>query len=129
MENLEKIKLLKNNSQQIKSLYESKIPTWENDSSRYDKTGSGFNTDSRFQAHKPFTIWFESHMGTYGDSSCSSQCDLDDKLFEKFFLKFLNQNQKFIMICVAELMDKEAKEFKEKALKELKIAQESIENI
>jgi len=119
MEALEKIKILRQNANSIIELFNVKIPKWESDKKHYDKVGWGFNQDDRFNAHKPFSISFDSHMGVYGDSSCSRQCSLDNDIFMRHFLKYLNSHRKQIMLGVAESIQNEALSLKAKAEAEL----------
>lgn len=85
----------------------------------YDKIGWGFNGDNRFGAHKAFPIQFDSHMGTYGDSGCGTECRLDDTIFRNHFVKYINAHNKEIMLAIAESIKEEAKTLKQQAEKEL----------
>lgn len=129
MKNLEQIKRLRKNSDGIKRLFEKKIPAWESDKRTYDKIGWGFNTDSRFKACKGIEVSFDSHMGTYGDSGCSSQLDLDSDIFNSHFLKYLNAHKKEIMLAVASSIDKEAATMVSDAEKELKEQSEYLRRL
>lgn len=126
---IERIELLKENANSIKDLFLHKIPKWRNDIKFYDKRGWGFNDDDRFNACKPFLISFSSHVGTYGDSGCSRQCDLDEYIFKKHLLKYLNDNVEAIMLKIAEQIQEEAKTFKDKAEKELNQKMKMLENL
>lgn len=119
MESLERIKKLRRNANSIKGLFNVRMPKWAADTHHYDKTGSGFNTDDRFKACESFPVFFSSHMGTYGDSGCSTQCELDKEIFQNHFIKYLNKNTKQIMLSIAESIENEAKTLKEKAESEL----------
>jgi len=121
MKNLEEIKRLRTNADAIYSLFNQKIPLWEKDPKHYDKTGWGFNEDSRFNACKAASIAFSSHKGTYGDSGCSSQLSLDDSLFQKHLVKYLNKNKEIVMMAIAKSIEEEAKLLKLKAEEELNL--------
>ncbi len=129
METVSKIKFLRQSSNQIKELFLQKIPKWKSDRKHYDNTGWGFNEDSRFNACKPATISFSSHMGTYGDSGCSSQCDIDEKLFQAHLVKYLNANKEAVMMTIAKQIDEEAKELKDKATLELNTQIEQLKEL
>ena len=119
MDTLDEIKKLRQNANSIYALFLQKIPKWKTDTKHYDKTGWGFNDDSRFNACKAASIAFSSHMGTYGDSGCGRQVDLDEKIFEKHLLKYLNANKETVMMAIAKQIELEAKALKEKAESEL----------
>ena len=119
MENLETIKKLRKNAGEIRNLFQNKIPKWKSDPHTYDKTGWGFNKDDRFNACTPISIAFSSHMGTYGDSGCSSECSLSADIFNKHLVDYLNRNKEQIMLSVADSIENEAKTLKEKAESEL----------
>jgi hypothetical protein len=119
MENLKEIKELRRNANNIYELFNQKIPKWETDKKHYDKTGYGFNEDSRFNSCKAAAIAFSSHMGTYGDSGCSRQCDLDENIFQRHLVKYLNRNKKEIMLSIAKQIEQEALTLKSKAENEL----------
>lgn len=129
MENLEKIKKLQRNANSIYGLFRQKIPMWKERPKHYDKTGFGFNKDSRFRACEGFNIAFDSHMGTYGDSGCSSQCSLDKDIFTVHLLKYLNAHAETIMLAVADSITDEAAMHKEKAEQELIAALEQIQRL
>lgn len=126
METVKEIQRLRDNANSIYVLFLQKIPKWETDRKHYDKTGWGFNEDSRFNACKAASVAFSSHMGTYGDSGCSSQCSLDEKLFEKHLVKYLNANKKTVMLAIAKQIEEEAKTLKDKAENELKAQMEKL---
>lgn len=129
MESLEKIKKLQRNANSIYALFRQKIPMWRSKPKHYDKTGFGFNTDSRFRACEGVTIAFDSHMGTYGDSGCSSQCSLDKDIFSVHLLKYLNKNAETIMLAIADSIIDEALTHKEKAEQELIASLEQIQRL
>lgn len=129
MKTVEEIQKLRRNSQSIYDLFLQKIPKWNADQKRYDKTGWGFDKDSRFNACKPFLISFSSWMGVYGDSGCSSECHLDDKLFEDHLIKYLNWNKETVMLAIAKQIDDEAKSLKSKAEAELNAKMDELKQL
>jgi ElaB/YqjD/DUF883 family membrane-anchored ribosome-binding protein len=68
-------------------------------------------------------------MGIYGNSGCSSQCDLDKDIFGHHLLKYLNANKQTIMLAIADQIEKEAGELKAKAQEELKKAMDELESV
>ncbi len=121
MQNLEQIKKLRSNADGIYNLFYKKIPLWESQPKHYDKTGWGFNVDSRFDACKSVSISFSSHKGVYGDSGCSSQLSLDDAIFKTHLIKYLNENKESVMLAIAKSIELEAKSLKSKAEEELNL--------
>jgi hypothetical protein len=120
MKNLQEIKKLRTNADAIYSLFNQKIPLWRSNPGRYDKTGWGFNEDSRFNACRPASVAFSSHRGVYGDSGCSSQLSLDDALFQQHLVEYLNKNKEAVMLAIAKSIEEEAKTLKSAAEEELK---------
>ena len=129
MENLDKIKKLRRNVVEIRTLCNVKIPRWKEDVRHYDKTGWGFNKDDRFSACKAVPIAFSSHMGTYGDSGCSSQMDLDYEIFSRHLIDYLNKNKQEIMLSIADQIEKEAADLKSKAEAELNTELEKLKEL
>lgn len=129
METVNEIKKLMQNANEIYSLFLRKIPKWKSDSKYYDKVGWGFNLDDRFNACKPVSVAFSSHMGTYGNSGCGRECDLDDKLFREHLVKYLNKNKEVVMLAIADQIKAEAIALKEKATAELTAEMEKINGI
>lgn len=119
MESLQAIKKLRQNANEIYDLFNRKIPLWKTDPKHYDKTGWGFNKDDRFTACTPVSIWFSSHKGTYGDSSCSRQLSLDAGIFNTHLVKYLNENKESIMMAIAKSIEDQAKTLKQNAEEEL----------
>lgn len=121
METVEKIKKLIRNAEQIKDLFNKKIPMWQREPSTYDKTRWGFvqgDFDGWYK-DQAITLHFGAWMGTYGDSSTYKQIDLDGDVFKQHFLLYLNKNRKEVMMAVADSIEKEAVLLKEKAQNEL----------
>lgn len=129
MEAVKEIKKLRDNANEIYDLFTSKIPKWSADKKRYDKIGWGFNKDSRFNACNPSSIAFSSHMGTYGDSGCSSQCQLDYEVFNKHLLLYLNRNVEAVMLAIAKQIEVEAQGLKSKAEAELNSQLEKLKEL
>lgn len=76
-----------------------------------DKYGMGFNQDERFSACNAHRIWFDSHKGYFGSSSCHQLISIrNDDLFWKAFIKYLNARQEEIFQFIA-------KEFKNELAK------------
>lgn len=129
MQTVEEIKKLRNNANEIRSLFKSKIPKWESDPKYYDKTDYGFNKDPRFNACEAISIAFSSYMGSYGNSGSSTQCSLDKNIFGAHLLKYLNGNKEHIMLAIADSIEREAASLKEKAEKELNAQIESLKEL
>lgn len=129
METIDEVNKLRREAAEIRMLFRVKIPKWKADPHYYDKTGWGFNTDGRFAAHSPISVQFDSHMGTYGDSSCSRELSLDESIFQKHFLKYLNHHDQEIMMEIADSIEEEARDMKEKAQAELEKKLKSLEEL
>jgi len=119
MKILEEIKKLRRNAKEIRDLFLVRIPSWAEYPKTYDKTGWGFNGDDRFKSCSNVQVFFYSLMGTYGNSSCTTQCSLDADVFASHLIKYLNKNQKAIMLAIADQIEDEARSIKEKAENEL----------
>ncbi len=121
MENLEQLKKLIKNSDQIKDLFERKIPLWQSQKEKYDKTRYGFvegGSDGWYKSCE-INVHFAAWSGCYGDSSTYKQIDLDGDVFKKHFIQYLNSNKKEIMMAIAIQIENEAKQLKNDAEKEL----------
>lgn len=128
MENFEKIKKLQQNADQINNLFDKYIPLWKKES-RYDKTGYGFNLDSRFSACVPAKLSLDTWSGVYGDSSCSKVVSIDENIFNQHLVKYLNDNKDTILKSIAESILKEANKYIDGAKKELAEKMKAIEEI
>lgn len=126
---VDQINKLRQEASDIRELFLNLIPKWKANPHHYDKTGWGFNGDSRFSAHRSIPVQFNSHMGTYGSSSCSRQLSLDNNIFERHFLKYLDDHCEEIMLAVADSMEEEARSMKEKAQAELQEKLKSLEEL
>lgn len=129
MENLETIEKLLKNSSEIVNLFNVKIPKWDADRKHYDKVRVGFSEGSSDGWCTPVTLHFLAWCGTYGDSSTYKQINTDHEIFNKFFIKYLNNHKKDIMMGVADLIYKEASTLKEKAQKELESKLELVKSL
>jgi len=121
MKNLEQIKKLLANANEIKDLFERKIPMWKANKDTYDKTRFGFvegGSDGWYKTCET-NIHFGAWAGTYGDSSTYKQIDLDGDIFKKHFVNYLNRNKQEIMMAIAKQIEEEAKKLKDEAKKEL----------
>jgi len=127
MENTQKIKKLNDCA---KSIIKGMVAYDEQKKrSDCDKFWMGFNKDDRFSAHKGILVRVDSWLGYYGSSSCSTVLHLDNNVFEEHFLKVLNRRFRELMEETAESIEKEAKTYKENALKELKKKLEEVERL
>lgn len=129
MKNLDEIKKLLNNANEIYSLFNQKIPLWESRPDHYDKVGWGFNDDKRFSASESVPVYFSAYKGVYGDSGCSTQVNLDNKLFYEGLITYLNKNKKEIMLEIAKFLELKAKKLKKDAENELKSELEKLSKL
>lgn len=118
MKKLEELKELRKNVFSIRNFLNVSIQKYKSDS-RIDKLGYGFNIDGRFSACKGVTITFDSLVGSYGSSDCSTIVRLSPDIFNKHLLKYLNVNKHLIMEKIADSIEKEAKALRQEAEKEL----------
>ena len=87
--------------------------------SSVDKHGFGFNLYERFNSTTEHTLRYDSWLGYYGNSSCSTWLHFNDSVrFWKFFEIWINQHQKEVLGGMAELFEKEAKAKTEELIKE-----------
>lgn len=125
---MEQIKKLIEERNEILTLLKN-FEKYKERSNHYDKIGMGFNLDNRFCAHEGFTIRVDSWMGTYGNSGCSRELSLDDKIFNHHLLKVLNDNFKELMVSVADSIKAEAEKLKEQALNKIESDKKLIESL
>lgn len=118
MKNVADIEKMIRTANEIKQGF-AKMDKYNQNKQHYDKTGMGFNLDSRFAACKGINLYVSSWMGVYGDSGCSNILNLNEEIFNRHLNKVLNKNFKSIMNEVAESIMKEATTLKEAATKEL----------
>lgn len=131
MSHLEKIKKLLTNANEIKDLFQVKIPLWNENKSTYDKTRYGFvegGSDGWYRDCET-NIHFAAWAGTYGDSSTYKQIELDGAVFKEQFLKYLNSNKEEIMMSIAKSLEKEAKSLKSKAEEELNLQMSKLKEL
>lgn len=121
MEALKQVKKLLTNVNQIKDLFQRKIPMWHADKKTYDKTRFGFVEGGSDGWYKDceINIHFAAWCGTCGSSDTYKQIELDGDVFKKHLMLYLNKNKETIMMSIAESIENEAKDLKSKAEKEL----------
>lgn len=131
MENktIDYIKKLKHNTTQIRELFLTKIPLWKQYHEQYDKTTYQFEEGNHNDWETPIVLCFTAWMGTYGSSSTHQELRLDNNIFKKHFIQYLNNNKETIMLAVADLIEKEAVKLKIQAEEELKRNSELINNL
>lgn len=129
MKNLDAIKKLRNNANEIYTLFNILIPKWKADPKHYDKVGWGFCEDTRFNACSPVNISFASYKGVYGDSGCSTQLSLDTEVFSNHLVKYLNDHKEEIMLAIADSIELQAKGLKSEAEKELNEQLEKLKEL
>ena len=130
MDVLIEIKKIKDNADQIYTLFNKKIPAWLASPRIYDKVGWGFNGDDRFNACTHAKVAFYSYSGVYGDSSsCSRECHLDNELFQEYLIKYLDKNKEAIMLGIAGLMYEKAKSLKSQAEDQLQKQLDEIKQL
>jgi hypothetical protein len=92
-----------------------------------DKHGIGFNKDNRFTAFE-VSVRFSSWAGWYGSSSCSSVISFSDPdAVKNAFIKYLNSNWQQIFDALADIIEKESIESKNKYIADLKNELERLE--
>lgn len=75
-----------------------------------DKHGFGFNLNERFNSMTAHNVSYDSWIGYYGSSSCTTWLHFNDPVrFWKYFDTWLNQHQYEVLGGIAELFEKEAK--------------------
>jgi hypothetical protein len=95
--------------------------------SHCDKKGYGFNRDDRFAAFS-VNIFFESHAGYYGNSSCSRILNVyDTDAVKAAFVKALGVHQKELFQTMASLMREEAASLIEQAETEIAALQAMLD--
>jgi hypothetical protein len=119
METLAIIKGLQAAATEIRNLFLNKIPKWQRDPKTYDKVRYGFVEGSNDGWYKPTEVHFGAWCGVYGDSSTYREFNIDESIFKKHFLNYLNVNKKEIMLAIANSIESEAKGLADKAQSEL----------
>lgn len=83
-----------------------------------DKHNASFGGDHRFTNFK-VTTFFESHSGTYGNSSCGNFGRFDDKLAGEYMVRAMNCLRAELFAKCAELMKADAAKKVDAARKEV----------
>lgn len=117
---LDKIRSLRREAAKIGGFHALYAEKYAPDS-HCDKKGFGFNKDERFSAFK-VSVWFDSHAGYYGSSSCSTILSIyDQDSVKSAFIKALNVHQKELFQTMAKLMREEAASLTQAAEAELAV--------
>lgn len=128
MKKLEEVKLLRKNVSGIRDFFDVRLPKFKADS-RVDKLRYGFNIDNRFEACKGVTITFDSLVGSFGSSDCSTVVNLTSDIFNKHLVKYLNSNMREVMLAIADSIEKDAKSLKDEAEKELQTELDKLKEL
>lgn len=75
-----------------------------------DKVATGFNCDDRFSMCGKHTLTYDTKIGYFGNSGCTSQIAFREntwKLLWRSFDAYLNEHQDEILMGVAKKMEKE----------------------
>lgn len=128
MKKLDEVKELRRNVSAIRNFLNSTLQKYKSDT-RIDKLEYGFNQDKRFSACNGVTITFDSLVGSYGSSSCSTIVNLSSDIFNKHLLKYLNNNKHTIMLAIADSIEKDAISLKGEAEKELQAELDKLKEL
>lgn len=115
-----KLSEFENLEKTIKDISDS-LTKWERilRDKHYDKKGVGFNLDGRFSVFK-ISLSLDSWAGTYGNSSCYTEMNVGpDKVFESYFIKYLNRNVNRILATVLDDMISDFEKNKQVKIEEL----------
>lgn len=123
---LTKIKALNTNAANLEGFH-GEVARLREDKNN-DKLGAGFGRDSRFSAFKVETS-FDSFLGTYGNSSCSSILRVQSELVVPFIVKAMNVHQRAIFNTAADLMRAEATRLTDKAREEIAALVKMVEDL
>lgn len=127
MANLQKVKDLTADAQQLKDCYT--IYDEKTKPKRCDKHGIGFGTDSRFSAFKS-NVSFDSWAGYYGDSNCGRIISfVDSAEVSRSFDAYIKLKEREIIAWMADDMQHKALALKENAIAELRESMTFIETI
>ena len=121
-----KIKALNTNAANLEAFH-AKVDDLRKDKNN-DKLGAGFGRDFRFSAFKVETS-FDSFLGTYGNSSCSSILRVQSDLVVPFIVKAMNVHQRAIFKTAADLMRTEASGLTDKAKEEIAALLKMVEDL
>lgn len=100
----------------------------ETDKQSCDKFGAGFNEDSRFSAFS-VKVSFDSWVGYYGNSSCSTFGPYTAADNSKYFIKAINKNRDLIFEAMADLIKHDYTTMLSEAKNELQKANDLINSI
>lgn len=90
-----------------------------------DKVATGFNCDDRFSMCGKHTLTYDTKIGFFGNSGCTTQISFNEdtyKLFWRNFDAYLNEHQDQILMEVAKKMEKEM-------AKEIAVVEERIKDL
>lgn len=130
---IDKIKGLAGQSHQLRKFINEKLPEirrkYEDKATSIDKHRDGFCQGDAVQSFC-ISLSYQSFSGTYGDSSVYSDfCPMDNNLMREYFLKYLNSHTKEIFNEMSEMMMKDAKEMRDKAISEIEETKRNIEKL
>ena len=123
-QNLDKIKLLNAASKTLSSLVDKFSETIKD--SKCDKHALKFGGDDRFSVFST-KVFLDCHTGYYGNSSCSTFANVDNKLAQQLLDYALNKNMRVILADMAEAAKKEASKLEGAAKEELEYMRKMIE--
>lgn len=94
-----------------------------------DKFAAGFGGDDRWKQFK-INTFFESHIGYYGHSGCSSFGGrFDEDIVPKAFIRAMNENAELLFKTAAALIRQDADKIMEGARAELEGFQKMLDGI
>ena len=108
------------------------LSTWQKASSdsRADKKGFGFNSDSRFPSFTIEKLRFDTWLGYYGNSSCSTWLNIcDSVLFTQAFTAVLNRDALKLLADIADYLEKISQGAKKKEIAELRMRLTALEGV
>lgn len=128
MKKLDEVKELRKNVSAIRNFLNATLQKRKADL-RIDKLEYGFNKDKRFAACDGVTVTFDSFVGSYGSSSCSTIVNLSSDVFNKHLLRYLNNNKHTIMLAIADSIEKDAISLKGEVEKELQAELDKLKEL
>jgi len=109
----------------LKAWYEDKTSI-----STCDKHGAAFCGDSRFAVFDVGEVFFDCHVGYYGNSSCSRPFSVADQdAARTAFRRALNEHKWLLLETMGGCLMKQADELRTSAELEIKEAQELLESV
>lgn len=109
----------------LKAWYEDKTTI-----STCDKYAAAFCGDSRFAVFDAGNVFFDCHVGYYGNSSCSRPFSVaDPDAAKKAFRRALNEHKWLLLETMADYLMEEANGIRQLAELEIKAAQELLESV